>query len=47
MKELEDIEKVETSGEGNETLERLYSDIRGMYRVLRYYRDKYNRKSII
>ena len=47
MKELEDIEKVETSDEGNEVLEGLYSDIRGMCRVLRYYRDKYNRKSII
>lgn len=51
MKELEDIEcytkDVDTSDEGNEILERLYSDIRGMYRVLREYRDKHNRKSII
>lgn len=49
--ELEDIKRhikdTKTSDEGNETLERLYSDIRGMYRVLSEYRDKYNRKSII
>lgn len=49
--EFEDIEHhtkdVEISNEGNETLERLYSDIRGMYRVLREYRDRYDRKSII
>lgn len=51
MKELEDLEyyikDTETSDEGNETLERLYSDIRGMYRVLREYRDRYDRKSVI
>lgn len=51
MKELEDFEycikDIDTSDEGNETLERLYSDIRGMYRVLREYRDRYDRKSII
>lgn len=50
MKELEDFEytkDTKISDEGNETLERLYSDIKAMYRVLREYRDKYKRKSII
>lgn len=49
--EFEDIDyhtkDVETSDDGNEILESLYSDIKAMYRVLRYYRDKNNRKPII
>lgn len=49
--EFEDIDYhtkyVETSDDGNEILESLYSDIKAMYRVLRYYRDKNNRKPII
>ena len=46
--EFEDIEyyikEVETSDEGNDALERLYSYIKGIYRD---YCDKHNRKSII
>lgn len=49
--EFEDIERhikdTETSDECDESLERLYSDIRGMYRFLRKCRDEHNRKSII
>lgn len=49
--EFEDIKRhikdTETSDECDESLECLYSDIRGMYRFLRKCRDEHNRKSII